>query len=520
MSPATPDMDPATPGPQIDPAAESAEQYTVDSAAAALAQADAQRFYQDGGQFEAVSQWLQSRADGLRGEIRRLEQPWQGVGADAFAAAAEKYSQQIDGFVDILSAPSYLSLMGQLGDALATAQRQISDLQSQRQQARDALAADPKAAGDPAAQTAHQQQEKALDEHAQQIMAQLGAAYRQIGGQFREFAQRSTGAAEGSPASSGNANPSAGASSGPAAGSGGANTGVVSSGTGVRAATPSAGGDSGVLGRSTGSELSGGASATDASPASLSGGVFATASPSSPVMGLTGAGVVGKSQDKSRSAQTDLSSVDPNMLELSQPTLESSGGQVLSADTGRTVTSPSVPMSVGSDGQQDQRSRKQTLTALSPDFRTASALEAGMPGGAFGNTAQSTTGAPGVQPAPATVDTPAPASSTTAATSASGSRIAVPSGSVGGALTNPALADDVLSSVPTSANLPRAEQLPTAATPPGTSAATGGSPLMPPMTGAGAADGSSGERNHNTLNLEETDTWDSTSGVPGGVLGR
>ncbi|MGP4017781.1 hypothetical protein [Saccharopolyspora sp. 5N708] len=493
MSPIATDQDPSAGEAQLDPggaepAPDPATQYTLDSAAAALASGDVQRFYQDGARFEAVAQWLRSTADGLRRELLRLEQFWQGSGADAFSAAGERFSQRIDGMVEVLSAPSYAALMGELGDALAAAQRQIAELQTQRQQGRDAMAADPKAAADPAAQAAHQQQENALNEQAQRIMAQLSASYQQIGGQFQEFATRNSGAAQGASGAGGYATPLVGASAG-GSGSGGATPVAAPAGAAAAggAATPlTATTTGGVLGRGSGA-TAGESAAAGAAPNALMGGA--------------GSGIVGKSGEKRTATQTELASVDPSMLALSQPQVSSLAGPALAPEAGRPI---SVPMSTSAAGPEDARTQKRT--GLPTNVTTASA-QAGDPAHAV-----AVEGGLANRPGSAATEALSPSA---ASRVSGGSTGFSGQGFSGQSMANPVLADDGFTSAPT-ANTPRGAQV-AAAPPPGGSASPGGTPFMPPMgMGAGATNR---ERDRNTLNVEEPDTWDG-GGMPTGVLGR
>ncbi|SFT35388.1 hypothetical protein SAMN04487904_101413 [Actinopolyspora lacussalsi subsp. righensis] len=168
------------------------EHHTLDTAAAAVAAADPQQFYRDGQHFENTAQRLRTANDAFRRELRRVEDAWQGPGAQRFQTTARRITDTVEQLVETISAPSYSALHGHLGDAASNAGRQLRELHSQRESGRQAVADDPAMAGTPEGQQQLQHQEQAQNEHAQLVLRDLARIYQQVGGQLREPPPHST----------------------------------------------------------------------------------------------------------------------------------------------------------------------------------------------------------------------------------------------------------------------------------------------------------------------------------------
>lgn len=163
-------------------------QQTLDSASAALSGADPQSLYQSGQRFTATAEQLRTVTDEFRARLREVESAWSGSGAQAFAEVMSGVTHRLDGLVSSLSSPDCGWLCRELGDALATAQREL-------QQLRDERASQPGGAAPPqagvavpprgsAAPPAGQQQLSPQDGRAHQVMNELANTYRQLGGQL------------------------------------------------------------------------------------------------------------------------------------------------------------------------------------------------------------------------------------------------------------------------------------------------------------------------------------------------
>ncbi|GAB2649062.1 hypothetical protein GCM10027271_03340 [Saccharopolyspora gloriosae] len=544
----------------------------LESTAQILATGNPQQFYADGQRFDQIAGRLRGLSDGFRSELRRVEQSWRGPGAELFQDAAQKITQSIERLIDTISAPAYSSVMNQLGDALAEAQRQVNDVQTQRQQGRDALAANPAAAGDPAAQANQQQQETAQGEHANQVLQQLALTYQNLGSQLRVLPSRNSSGGAANDGGSGASARSAGTMStgGPAtmdsSGTAGTMMAPMSVGTTTRMS-----GDGSVLGRESAGTW--GAPSADDSVVESAGltdsGVLApqsgSAAPMMGAFGATGAAGFGGAASQAKRRST------------------SSGGSGASGDSGAgEMTTFGMPASIGggeratTSSSDGERGGRPSTESLFEQRRQHWAETLGQPGtdettGEAGRTAEATafgsgeaavpglppgtTGGPAVPPG-----APAPGLEGThpaAHAPATGSASAGSAGTAGGPsaklpslpnVTGGLPATSGLSaspSLPGSTSLPGVETagasvpngassavprgVPGAGMPGGVPGAAGGgmgSPMMPPMAGMGAgmggALGSRGnqDRDRNTLQQEDEDVWDATDGLSGGVLGR
>jgi len=181
------------PGAQQPGASRPGDPQTLDSASAALSGADPQSLHRSGQRFTATAEQLRRISDEFRGRLRELEGAWNGPGAQAFAEATTGITHRLDGLVSTLSSPDYGWLCRELGDALATGQRELQQLRDERAsqpsdaappQAGTAPASGVSAAPPAGAPPAGSNQVSPQDDRAGQIMHELSNAYRQLGGQL------------------------------------------------------------------------------------------------------------------------------------------------------------------------------------------------------------------------------------------------------------------------------------------------------------------------------------------------
>lgn len=546
----------------------------LESTAQILATGNPQQFYADGQRFDQIAGRLRGLSDGFRSELRRVEQSWRGPGAELFQDAAQKITQSIERLIDTISAPAYSSVMNQLGDALAEAQRQVNDVQTQRQQGRDALAANPAAAGDPAAQANQQQQETAQGEHANQVLQQLALTYQNLGSQLRVLPSRnSSGTAANDGGGGGASARSAGTMSagGPAtmdsSGTAGTMMAPMSVGTTTRMS-----GDGSVLGRESAGTW--GAPSADDSVVENAGltdsGVLAPQSGSAaPMLGAFGAtggflGAASQAKRRSTSASSGASggAESGEMTTFGMPASIGGGERGTTASLGGERGSRPSTESIfeqrrqnwaetlgqpGTDGSETgEPGRTAEATA---SFGAGEAAVPGLPPGTTGGPAVPP-GAPapgfeGTHPAAHVPATGSASGGSAAAGAAGGPSAKLPSlpnvtgglPATSGLSASPSLpgstslpgVETAGASVPNGASSAVPRGVPGAGMPgavPGAAGSGMGAPMMPPMAGMGAgmggALGSRGnqDRDRNTLQQEDEDVWDTTDGLSGGVLGR
>jgi hypothetical protein len=150
----------------------SAGQPDLDTVYQELLAGKPEDFYEQAGQIDRILDQMADGAGQFGNHSRNLEEVWKGAGWAGYSAAMDWLSSHLDQLTQSLRTPGYGSLLRQTGDVLASGQRRIRDLKSQR---------DQQAAGDPAgaATDAHR-----YDYLAQQIMQDVRSSYVRIGGQF------------------------------------------------------------------------------------------------------------------------------------------------------------------------------------------------------------------------------------------------------------------------------------------------------------------------------------------------
>lgn len=119
-------------------------------------------FYQQATWFDQVKQTLADVNDGFRREAKGLDELWHGDSAGAYGGEVGRVAGMID---QLRAGPDYAGLLRRAGDALASAQQRVRDLQAQK-------AAQPDV--DPTV----------FDEQARQIAIDLATAYGDVGSAF------------------------------------------------------------------------------------------------------------------------------------------------------------------------------------------------------------------------------------------------------------------------------------------------------------------------------------------------
>ncbi|MFD2420681.1 hypothetical protein [Amycolatopsis pigmentata] len=116
-------------------------------------------WYQQAAWFDKVKQTLSDLNDGFRREAKGLEELWHGDSAGAYGGQVGRVASLID---QIRQGPDYAAALRRAGDALASAQQRVRDLQAQKGQNPD---------GD----------QSLFDQQARQILIDLATAYGDSG---------------------------------------------------------------------------------------------------------------------------------------------------------------------------------------------------------------------------------------------------------------------------------------------------------------------------------------------------
>ncbi|GAA0512527.1 hypothetical protein [Saccharopolyspora thermophila] len=169
-----------------------AVRVNLDSAAAVLADADPQQFYHVADRFTELGEQLRGTADGLRNQLRRLEQFWQGAGFAAASAMVEQGLRHIDALAGMLEVEREQRIWERLGDALGTVRQKVFDAQDYHKMLRRMQVEYPNWAADPNVQAQIQRIRSGHDEESQRLIDQLSAMYEQLGGQALDYGSQVT----------------------------------------------------------------------------------------------------------------------------------------------------------------------------------------------------------------------------------------------------------------------------------------------------------------------------------------
>jgi len=156
--------------PIIDPALEN---LTVDQLAQLINEISPETFYQQAQDFDHAAWRLQEVLDAFRHESRLVQEAWTGQISESFENLTQGVSSTITTVLQLMQNPGYGTRLRQAGDALATSQQRLKDLQAQQTQQATTI---PAPGAPPPEAVAQGNQQLAL-----QIMHDLCTAYRDIG---------------------------------------------------------------------------------------------------------------------------------------------------------------------------------------------------------------------------------------------------------------------------------------------------------------------------------------------------
>lgn len=144
----------------------------LDTAFAQLMDGAPQDFYDQAGILDRITAELVDGAGRFGNKVRNAGEVWDGIGWNGYQANVDDLHNFLTRWIQALSEPSYGSLLRRLGDVLASGQKRIQDLKSQR---------DQEVVGDPHQGTLSKSR---YDYLAQQIMQDVQRSYVQIGQRF------------------------------------------------------------------------------------------------------------------------------------------------------------------------------------------------------------------------------------------------------------------------------------------------------------------------------------------------